>query len=442
MLAANMDSAPSGSAPGILCYDPNPTTAKLTTATLRLAGYEVFHAQTKDEAVEIGKAYGAEGAGSLVALLLDAAADPKISAAVLRALAQLPGAAELAGILVVSKKNPTPIPAAKDLPTVRRPFSSPALLKVVSETLASHDHRLPVMESEPSSGREQKLKDLLQRFLPDANVTNAAVTQLLTELDHEPELPTSGGDELLHTNLASVSLEALLEMLSSDSSTGVVEASHGEAWGRLHLHEGRIRLAEYGGDDEDLKLGRFIIEGGFMAEEELETFIVGKDPKGRPLGTRLVDGGLLSERDLAQVLVDQAREVTCQMLAWRTGEARFRRTATLHPMAQAAADAEGVELLIAEALLDGLRRIDEKAAMGPTQADVDDVFIRVDEQLAILGREALARDELQILELVNGRNSVKDIARRTRAGTFAVTRVLYRLTKSNVVRRRVTPVPV
>lgn len=437
-----MDSAPSGNAPGILCYDPNPTTAKLTTATLRLAGYEVFHARSKEEAVELGKAYGAEGAGTLVALLLDAAADPKVSAAVLRSLAQLPGASELAGILLVSKKNPTPIPAAKDLPTVRRPFSSPALLKVVSETLASHDHRLPSVEDPPGDGREKKLLELLGRLLPGAKVSNETVAQLLAELDHDPELPTSGADELLRTSLASVHLEALLEMLAGDNATGVIEAKHGDTWGRLHLHEGRIRLAEYGGEAEDLKLGRFIVEGGFMGESELESFIVGKDPDGRPLGTRLVDGGLLSERDLAQVLVDQAREVTCQMLAWRTGEATFRATATLHPMARAAADADGVELLISEALLDGLRRIDERAAMGPEQADVEDVYIRVDEQLAALGREALARDELQILELVNGRNSVKDIARRTRAGTFAVTRVLYRLSKSNVVRRRVTPVPV
>ena len=59
-----------------------------------------------------------------------------------------------------------------------------------------------------------------------------------------------------------------------------------------------------------------------------------------------------------------------------------------------------------------------------------------------LCRELLARDELDVLELINGRNSVKDIARRTRTGTFAVSRIVYRLSKSNVVRRRVMPVTV
>ncbi|MCA9690397.1 MAG: hypothetical protein KC636_12365, partial [Myxococcales bacterium] len=100
------------------------------------------------------------------------------------------------------------------------------------------------------------------------------------------------------------------------------------------------------------------------------------------------------------------------------------------------------ELLVAEALLDGLRRLDEQAIMGPHMPHMDDVFLRIDEQVAKLTRDALPRDELSVLELVNGRNSVKEIARKTRAGTFAVARVLYRHAKANLVRKKVTPVVV
>jgi hypothetical protein len=62
--------------------------------------------------------------------------------------------------------------------------------------------------------------------------------------------------------------------------------------------------------------------------------------------------------------------------------------------------------------------------------------------VARLGRESFAREELGILELVNGRHNVKEIARKTRTGTFTVACVLYRLGKANVVRRRLTPVTV
>src|SRR5690606_15007595 len=55
------DSPEARTAPGILYYDPNPTTAKLATASLRLAGYEVYNAAGQREAVSMFKLHGASG---------------------------------------------------------------------------------------------------------------------------------------------------------------------------------------------------------------------------------------------------------------------------------------------------------------------------------------------------------------------------------------------
>lgn len=431
-----------GNEPGILYYDPNPTTAKLATASLVLAGFTVLHAKSKDEAVKLCTAHGPAGDGSIVALLLDAAADARISAAVLRALVQLPGASELPGILIVSRKNPTPIPGAEGLPTVRRPFSSPALLKVVNETLAGHGR--PSKKEAPAGPGERatRLRKLLERQMPGIEFGDEAIGGLLRDLDQSDELRAPSGDSSFAATLGAVRLEGLLEMIAASGTTGVLEVEHAKMLGRLHIHDGKILLGELHGSEEDLKLGRFVVQGGFMHDEELEAFVVGKDPEGRPLGQRLVEAMVLTERELALVIASQAREVTCQLLSWREGQASYRVVEKMHPLAEAAGRQEGDELLIAEALLDGLRRIDEQAIMGPHMAQVDDVFIRVDEQIQRLGREALSREELTVLELVNGRNSVKEVARKTRTGTFAVASVLYRLTMSNVVRRRVAPASV
>jgi len=59
-----------------------------------------------------------------------------------------------------------------------------------------------------------------------------------------------------------------------------------------------------------------------------------------------------------------------------------------------------------------------------------------------MSRDSFPRGELSVLEAVNGRNNVKEIARKTRTGTFAVSRVLHRLAKANLVRRKITPVVV
>lgn len=426
---------------GVLYYDPNPTTAKLANAGLRLAGYRVFNVETAKDAVDVCTKRGPAGDRTIVALLLDASADPTASANVLRALVKIPGAAELPGILLVSRNNPRPIPGAEGLPTLTRPFSTPGLIKIVRETL---DDRRPIgrllgdneAETTVLAGR---VKTLLEDAFPELQPDLAAVQRFTAALGQSTDPPVAGAS--LQGDLAATRLEAVLEMLATAGATGILSVRQGEANGRLHLDQGRIRLAEVRGTQEDLKFGRFVVEGGFMRHEELEAFAVGKDPEGRPLGQRLVEGGTLNPTDLAQVLVAQAREVTCHLLGWGDGSFAFIPSAELHPLAAMAAK-QGKELLVAEALLDGLRRLDERAAMGAHMAGVDDVYMRVDEQVQRMGRHALSRDELAVLELLNGRNSVRDIARKTRTGTFAVAKVLYRLSKAHLSRRGMMPVTV
>lgn len=438
------DSPEARTAPGILYYDPNPTTAKLATASLRLAGYEVYNAAAQREAVSLFKLHGASGDNCIVALLLDASADPSVSAAVLRELVRLPGASEIPGILIVSRRNPNPIPAAAGLPTVRRPFSSPALLKVVSQTVASiNAARLPDDTDDVPDQRRVALARLLSKHFPKLGaLSEGEVAALFAELEGAEELPSPPGEQAIHVDLAAQRIESLLEMLSDDSVTGVLSISSEGREARLHLSGGQIRLAEYFGDDEDLKLGRFVVEGGFMRDDELEAFIVGRDPAGRPLGQRLVEAGFITPGELGTAILAQAREITCHVLTFRKGVAGFVPVARLEASASAGAEEGKVELAVSEALLDGLRRLDENAMMGPHMPDLDDVYVRDDAKVSRMAREVLARDELDVLELINGRNSVKDIARRTRTGTFAVSRIVYRLSKSSVVRRRVTPITV
>lgn len=441
--------APADKTPGILYYDPNATTLKMALATLRMAGYEVFHARTQHDAVSLCSEHGPGGDGSIVALLLDASVDPKTSSRVLRALVQLPSADELPGILITSVTNPTPIPGAEALPALTRPFSSDTLLRTIRESLADHPEA-PLAAIDPRepetllNDRARRLDRVLRKHLAQSSIAPATVLAIEAELDADehagPRDPV--GPVALRADLSACGLEYVLEMLDASAASGVLTVTFQDAVGRLTLGNNRIRVAEYHGDDEDLKLGRFIVQGDYMNEADLEAFAVGKDPEGRPLGHRLVEAEMLRPVDLAKVLVEQAREIACHMLAWRDGTARFVAVDAQDSLvATTISHAEG-GIPIAEALLDGLRRLDERALMGLDASHVDDVYVRIDEQIARLGRSALTREELTVLELINGRNSVKELARKTRTGTFGVARVMYRLARSNLVRRSVEPVTV
>ena len=43
--------------------------------------------------------------------------------------------------------------------------------------------------------------------------------------------------------------------------------------------------------------------------------------------------------------------------------------------------------------------------MGPHMPELEDIYVRDDAKVSRMAREVLARDELEVLELINGRNS-------------------------------------
>lgn len=425
--------------PGVLYYDPNPTTARLATAGLRLAGYRVHHTDNEPDAVELCRRHGPAGDTTIAALLLDTASSPSSAASLLKALLQVPGAAQLPGILLVSRANPTPIPGAEGLPSLKRPFTTPALIKVVRDTIDAG----PTHEEAKDPGLSPLVLDRMRRSLgqhfPDLAIDPRQLAAFTSDLVAHAELPTPSTGVSFQCDLTTTRLESVLRMLAEEGVRGVLTIQQDQEWARLHLDRGWIRLAEIHGASEDLRLGRFVVEAGFMDNATLEAIAQNPDPEQRPLGMRLVEEGYLRRGELVRVLLNLAREVTCHLLTWKRGKLTFSPVQEQHPLAETAAHGRA-ELRIAEALIEGLRRMEETAEMGPHMAGVDDVFIRADEEVGKLGRNAFTREELGVLELLNGRNSVKEIARKTRTGTFAVAKVLYRLAVIGVARRRMMPV--
>src|SRR5206468_150353 len=90
-------------------------------------------------------------------------------------------------------------------------------------------------------------------------------------------------------------------------------------------------------------------------------------------------------------------------------------------------------------LLEGFRRVDEWRVIEREISSFDEIFVRNEHKIADLPRGTFTRDELGVLEQVNGRSTVRDIIRILRLGSFDVSRVLFRLLRAKLVRRRVGP---
>jgi len=72
-------------------------------------------------------------------------------------------------------------------------------------------------------------------------------------------------------------------------------------------------------------------------------------------------------------------------------------------------------------------------------ASFDDVFIRDDDKIGEVPRGTFTRDELAVLAEVDGRQSLRDIVRKLRLGSFDVAKIVFRLRRARLVRRRVAP---
>ena len=180
------------------------------------------------------------------------------------------------------------------------------------------------------------------------------------------------------------------------------------------------------------------VDNDLMTQQDFEGFLESRLPGSKLIGSQLVKLGYLSEVDLKAALQKQTCELVYEVLRWNFGHFSLRTTRDL-PVA--AVDA-GLALDVEGILMEGFRRVDEWHLIERAIDNFDVVFLRNEDSVAQMGRGRLTREELAVLEIVNGKNTVKDIIRKSRMGSFEVSKMLYRLLSIKLVRRRVLPVAV
>ncbi|MCE9580680.1 MAG: response regulator [Deltaproteobacteria bacterium] len=250
---------------------------------------------------------------------------------------------------------------------------------------------------------------------------------------------TSVGDAAgLRGDLRVVPLAEVLQLLDVQEQSGILSVERGGARVEIHFRRGRIEQALATGVPDEYLLGRFVLDSEQMSRGDFEGFLESRQAGGRLIGAQLVKLGYLSDGDLKASLARQTCELVYEILRWRFGRFHFAAGAELPaPAVQAA-----LELDVEAILMEGFRRVDEWHLIERAIDDFDLVFLRNEDAVAQMGRGRLTREELAILEQVNGKNSVKDIIRKSRMGSFEVSKMLYRLLSIKLVRRRVMPVAV
>jgi CheY-like chemotaxis protein len=467
----------------LLVIDDSPTVLKVIEAALAKLGHRISAAT--GAAAGLALARELETPPALV--LLDAAMSDKDGVTCCQELAEIPRLRGVPIVLMVPKGGDPEDRLARApqvVDYITKPFSPDAIVALVERVLPPPGHgtkragdghpgadtarqqatsaaaAMPVpiddaqrraalnalrgeMAQRIESYREETSKWDLGELIQGA-FDDATLERLLTTFEVRRGATggagTAGEGQALAGDLAAITISEVLSWLQEKGLTGCLRIVDADARVELYLRRGRVDFAAAVGVGEDLLLGRFAVEQGALTPEALTAVL---DARARALtpprlfGVDLVARGLLTESQLQAAMSRQTAEVVYETLRWTQGRFSFQAVApaAFPEVARSAALSLSVDSL----LLEGFRRVDEWRVIEREIDDFDLIFVPNEAKIAEVARGQLTGDEIAVLEFVNGRTPVKEIIRALRMGSFDVSKILFRLLRTRLIRRRVAP---
>jgi len=462
----------------LLVVDDNPTILKVVESALARAGYQVDTALDVTSGMELARTK--RPAVILIDSLIPAAAgEGEGGLGLCGALADDLELSQTPVVLMTSKVEDQSGRYARTpnvIDYITKPFSSDAVLAVVSHVIektgaeASQATRAPgtktgdtraVAEALSRSGEPPRadplerltviLAERLERFRQESAaweipaivrgaLKDGGLAALLAEAGYQATDTGAGGPDL-SGHLGAVSMSEVLLLLGQQGQTGTLRVLSESARVDLFFRKGVIDLAAAVGVAEEFLLGRFAVEAGDLAPADLAKVLEARarvvDKGGKPplFGRDLILRGLLTEAQLKLAMRRQTSELTYETLRWSQGTFQFRRAAHLPEIVEEASLGINIDTL----LLEGFRRIDEWRLIERDIRNFDMVFVRDEDRIARLPRGTLTRDEIAVLDAMSGKSTVRDVIRTLRLGSFDVSKILYRLLHTKLIRPRVDP---
>lgn len=430
------DSEQQRSQPGVLYYDPNPTSAQMICASLRLAGYRVLYAPSPAQALELAMRHGPQGDHTLVALLLDTTVEIKASAELVQSLAKLPGVDALPTLMIVSPGDPH----AGELSRIPRPVRASSLLRALRDSIEALGDADSLKELGGYSP-QARLREILARHLPEARLKEPLVAAIYRALQEAEDLPELADRPNIWGSLRFMPADAVLDQLARIGARGCLSVrGPQDRLAQLYLDRGRIVSAtlEQSKDGPNLRLGDLAVASGLCKQKDCD-LIAQSCPTEFRIGQALVAEGILQDDQCRALLREQCRRVTTHVITWLKGRFSFVcPDPEPEPLLQARID--GVAPWdIAPLILEGLRHRDLQAIHESSSVSLEDCFIRDEQAILKLGTQCLDSQELALLELLNGRNTVRDLTRKLKVGTYQTLQVLHRLHQARLVELRRKP---
>lgn len=228
----------------------------------------------------------------------------------------------------------------------------------------------------------------------------------------------------LKGNFETFNLNSIFQLLSDDQKTGVLRVRNKDKEIRIYLKDGEIIYAT-GSQNED-RLGHFLISKGIITPEQLQEALRKSKIKKIALGQILLEKGILTSQNLKEIIYQQIEHLIFNLFLWNHGEFEYA-DATLNLTGMIVPKINLVSLL-----LEASHRIDEMSTLKKHLPDEMQTFRST-------GRESdqdeitLNSAELQILGMVDGQRSIRQIIQESGFDEYSAYKILQSLLSSGLI---------
>ncbi|HVP67574.1 MAG TPA: DUF4388 domain-containing protein [Anaeromyxobacteraceae bacterium] len=229
--------------------------------------------------------------------------------------------------------------------------------------------------------------------------------------------PAPASRAVLAGDLAAFPLPDFVGFVHQARMTGALRVLVGPYARSIYFRDGQVRGASSEAPGE--RIGEVAVRLGFLDERQLTDAVA----SGRPVGRIFVERGHMTSNDLWKVVHEQVASVFHAVLMAREGTFYLLQGAFEEvPGAPLSVDTQGL-------LMDAIRRIDEMSHFRGRIPNAQ-VFLRRKEPRR---QVALEPDEQRLLEMIDGRRRLADLARDGHVSEFDATKIVFRLAEVGYV---------
>ena len=236
----------------------------------------------------------------------------------------------------------------------------------------------------------------------------------------------------LKGNLETFFLNSILQLLSDDQKTGVLQVKNHQKEVKIYFQDGDIVYAT--GSQRENRLGYHLQSKGTISREKLHECLESGQKEKKALGKVLVEKGYITTEKLESIIHDQIEEIIFDLFIWEKGDFEYKDAKlNLQSMVVTKLNVVGV-------LLEASRRIDEMSILRKNIPN-DRIIFRTAENVQDNTEIKLNANEWKALRLIDGARSVRQLIDESGFDEFLSYKTLYSLLSSGLIEKGPSQAP-